>query len=84
MNVTKASPVSTAPVADFPPLVLADRSCAVASRAAQAVVRVVKGNQDLMFDSHNFNKHQASLIAAGWMVFEDIREVNATKPGASA
>lgn len=57
----------------FPPLTLSDRSCAVSSLSTQALVRVVKGKQDLLFDSHSFNKYQASLIAEGWSVYEDIR-----------
>lgn len=58
----------------FPPLTLADRSCAVSSLSTQALVRVVKGKQDLLFDSHHFNTHQATLIAEGWTVYEDIRD----------
>ena len=56
----------------WPPLKLADRSCAVPS--AQALVRVVHGRSDLLFDGHSFAKHEANLIADGWTVYEDIRE----------
>lgn len=56
----------------FPPLLLADRSDAVPS--AQALVRVVRGSQDLLLDGHTYNKSQAQLIAEGWTVYEDVRE----------
>jgi hypothetical protein len=58
----------------FPPLTLSDRSCAVSSLSTQALVRVVKGKQDLLFDKHTFEKFQATLIGQGWTVYEDIRD----------
>lgn len=58
----------------LPGLTHADRSDAVASGAVQALVRVVKGKQELLLDNHSFNLHQAALIVQGWTVAEDIRE----------
>lgn len=71
----------TAQAAVFPPLKPADRSDAVPS--AQALVRVVKGHQDLLLDGHSYTKHEATLIADGWTVYEDIREVALNKPVAA-
>lgn len=65
----------------FPPLTLADRSDAVPS--AQALVRIVKGTQDLLLDGHSFNKHEAELIADGWLIYEDIRATAFEKPVAA-
>ncbi len=58
----------------FPALALADRSDTSASGAVQGLVRVVKGSQDLLFDKHNFEKYEATLISQGWAVYEDIRD----------
>jgi len=68
-------------LAQFPPLKPADRSDAVPS--AQALVRVVKGTKDLLLDGHSYTKHEADLIADGWSVYEDIREVALNKPTAA-
>lgn len=75
-TATPSTPVPTAPVTPhvFPPLTLADRSDASASRAVQALVRIVKGPRDLLLDGHTFSKNEADLIADGWTVYEDIRE----------
>jgi len=70
-------------LAQFPKLTLADRSCAVASGAVQALVRVVKGTQELLFDGHSFAKHEADLIADGWTVYEDVRATAFEKPMAA-
>lgn len=67
----------------FPALTLADRSDAAASGAVQGLVRVVRGVQDLVFDNHSFNEHQAKLIADGWTVYEDIREEALNPPTAA-
>ena len=67
----------------FPPLTLADRCCATASGSTQALVRVVKGTKDLMFSGHAFAKHEATLIADGWTVYEDIRATAFEKPVAA-
>lgn len=72
---------NTAEAALYPPLKPADRSDAVPS--AQALVRVVKGAQDLLLDGHSYHKHEADLIADGWTVYEDIREVAENKPVAA-
>lgn len=64
-------------IAVFPPLKLTDRSCAMGSGSTQALVRVVKGTRDLLFDGHSYAKYQAQLIADGWTVYEDIRETRA-------
>lgn len=64
----------------FTPLTHADRSDACASGAVQALVRVVKGKKELLFDSHSYNIHQAALIAQGWSVAEDIREAVLNPP----
>lgn len=58
----------------------ADRSDAYASGAVQALVRVAKGRQDLLFDKHSFDKHEAALIGAGWQVVEDVREAVLNPP----
>lgn len=78
-TVTEAP--SAASAALFPPLKPADRSDAVPS--AQALVRVVKGDRDLLLDGHSYTKHEADLIADGWSVYEDIREVALNKPVAA-
>lgn len=72
---------STIEAAVFPALLPADRSDAVPS--AQALVRVVKGTKDLLLDGHSYTKHEAELIADGWTVYEDIREVANNKPVAA-
>jgi len=74
-----ASPDTEAYV--WPALKPADRSDAVPS--AQALVRVVRGSDDLLFDGHSFAKHEAQLIADGWEVYEDIREVAQNMPTAA-
>jgi hypothetical protein len=81
MNTVSNVDHSTAEVAVFPALLPADRSDAVPS--AQALVRVVKGTKDLLLDGHSYNKHQAELIADGWTVYEDIREIAENKPVAA-
>lgn len=70
-------------VAQYPPLTLADRCCAVASGSTQALVRVVKGNKDLLFSGHHFEKNQAQLIADGWTIYEDARKTASEKPTAA-
>jgi hypothetical protein len=75
------APSGSAEAALFPPLKPADRSDAVPS--AQALVRVVKGTKDLLLDGHSYTKYEADLIADGWTVFEDIREVALNKPTAA-
>ena len=79
-TVTDVNP-SPAQAAVFPPLKPADRSDAVPS--AQALVRVMKGSQDLLLDGHSYTKHEADLIADGWSVYEDIREVALNLPTAA-
>lgn len=79
-TVTDVTP-GTAQAAIFPPLKPADRSDAVPS--AQALVRVVKGTKDLLLDGHSFTKHEADLIADGWVIYEDIREVALNLPTAA-
>lgn len=71
--MTTATDIST-DTAQFPSLTHADRSDAHASGAVQALVRVVKGDLDLLLDNHSYNQHEAALIASGWSVAEDIRE----------
>jgi hypothetical protein len=57
----------------FPPLLLADRSCAYSS--AQALVRVANSRgTDLLLDGHAYRRHGLALLAAGWEVIEDVRE----------
>ncbi len=73
MSTITPSPSVSVETHVFPALTLADRSCAVGSRSTQALVRVVKGSQDLLFDKHNFEKYEATLISQGWTVYEDIR-----------
>ena len=75
------APSGSAEAAVFPPLKPADRSCAVPS--AQALVRVVKGTRDLLFDGHSFTQHEAKLIADGWTVYEDIRATALNLPTAA-
>jgi hypothetical protein len=84
MSTIAATP-ETAPVetAVFPPLTLADRSDAMASGSTQALVRVVKGAKDLILDGHSYHRYEADLIANGWTVHEDIREVALNKPTAA-
>jgi len=77
-TVTPTAPVETPA---FPPLKPADRSDAVPS--AQALVRVVKGAQDLLLDGHSYHKHEADLIAEGWTLYEDIRDIADNKPVAA-
>lgn len=67
----------------FPPLTLADRSCAMASGSTQALVRVVKGRQELLLDGHSYASYEAVLLASGWTVYEDIRETAENKPVAA-
>lgn len=67
----------------FPPLTHSDRSDAYASGAVQALVRVVKGSQDLILDGHSFHKHEAELMADGWTVRDDNREHSHNKPVAA-
>jgi hypothetical protein len=68
------------PGTSFPPLTNADRSDAYASGAVQALVRVAKAGQDLLFDKHAFDKHEATLIGQGWEVIEDVREAVLNPP----
>ncbi len=83
MNAVEDITAMATKLAEFPPLKLADRACAVASGSTQALVRVVKGTQDLLFDNHYFNLHQAQLLAEGWVVYEDIREEALNLPTAA-
>lgn len=64
----------TTTVPAFPEITHADRSDAYASGAVQALVRVAKGGQDLLFDGHAFAQHEPALIASGWIVVEDARD----------
>lgn len=67
-------------VRQFAPLNSADRSDAYSSGAVQALVRVVKGGKDLLFDNHSYTKHEPALIASGWSVVEDVREAVLNPP----
>jgi hypothetical protein len=80
--MTTATKVAT-PVPTFPPLTHADRSDAYASGAVQALVRVVKDGKDLLLDGHSFAKHEPALIASGWSVAEDRRELSKNLPTAA-
>ena len=65
----------------YTPLKPADRSDAISS--AQALVRIFKGKQDLLLDGHSYHKHEADLVADGWAIYEDIREIAENKPVAA-
>jgi hypothetical protein len=62
----------------YPPLTAADRCDG--TRTAQALVRLVRGKQDMLLSAHYFNKAEATLIGAGWVVYEDIREAVLNPP----
>lgn len=66
----------------FPSLTAADRSDAHASGSVQALVRVVseKTGLDLLLDKHSFDKSQASLIAQGFVVVQDVRDAVLNPP----
>lgn len=66
------------PKPSFPPLKPADRSCA--NPSAQALVRVAKGETDLLFDGHAFSLAEPTLLADGWEIVEDIREAVLNPP----
>lgn len=74
------STATSIPVHEFPALTTADRSDASASGAMQALIRVVKGDKDLLLDSHSYNLHEAALIGQGWEVREDVREAVLNPP----
>jgi hypothetical protein len=71
------------PGVGFLHLTAQDRSDAYASGAVQALVRVAKGSQDLLFDKHSYDKHEAALIGQGWEVIEDVREAVLNPPKTS-
>ena len=83
MSTITAFPDTASEMHVFPPLKLSDRSCAMASGSTQALVRVVKGNQDLLLDGHSYATYEAILLASGWTVYEDIRETAENKPVAA-
>ena len=53
------------------------------SCGAQAFVRVVLPNGELLFCGHHFNKHSAALIGAGALVDNQLDRIN-DKPSPSA
>lgn len=72
MSITEAVTSTEPQIPAYPPLNGSDRCDG--TRTAQALVRLVRGQQDLLLSAHYFNKAEATLIGAGWMVYEDIRE----------
>lgn len=80
--MTTATPQETVSLDEspFPPLNALDRSDACASGAVQGLVRVAKDAQDLVFDNHTYNKHEAALLVDGWTVVEDVREAVLNPP----
>jgi hypothetical protein len=50
---------------------------------AQAYVRWVKSSQDLVMCAHHTRKYELSLLADGWVIHEDNREVLTARPVAA-
>lgn len=78
MSITEAVTSAAPTVPSFPPLNGSDRCDG--TRTAQALVRLVRGEQDLLLSAHYFNKAEATLIGAGWTIYEDIREAVLNPP----
>lgn len=62
----------------YPPLNALDRCDG--NYSSQALVRLVRGNQDLCLSAHYFNQAELTLISQGWMIYEDIREAVLNPP----
>jgi hypothetical protein len=75
---TAVKKASTEEVYDFPPLTGSDRCDG--TYTAQALVRLVRGCQDILLSAHYFNQSEAELLISGWTVYEDIREAVLNPP----
>lgn len=51
--------------------------------SSQALVRLVRGTQDMCFSAHYFEKVEDGFIKAGWKIHEDIREAVLNPPKTS-
>lgn len=89
-NVATAERPKSAVVVNSVPLTISDRCDACGGRsdngivtAPQAFARAVKGDLEILFCGHHLRRHEAALIAGGWLIDDQTDRIN-EKPSTSA